>query len=66
MFIDPEIRETSGHDSSWSSAFHEGVFRKVLDAEVAAEEVFVEVELSVDGRRGRVEHGEDGVGEDCL
>ena len=49
MFIDPKIGEKFGHDSPWSGAFHEGIFRKVLDAEVSAEEVFVEFELSIDG-----------------
>ena len=49
MLIDPEIWKPLGHYPARGSAFNDGVFGEVLNAEVFAEEVFVEFELSVDG-----------------
>ena len=49
MLVDAEIGESSRHYPARRSAMDEGVLRKVLDSEMLAEEVLVEVEKSVDG-----------------
>lgn len=57
---------TRGMDPPRYGALDDGVFRKVFDAEMAAEEVLVECELAVDERCWCVELGEDCGREDGL
>jgi hypothetical protein len=65
LFCDLQYGKLSRHDPARNSTRHNTILREVRDT-LFAKKVFVQVDEAVDLGCGSVDHGEDGIGEDCL